>query len=100
MIVRVVDKVSDYKEAIRISCNILEENNIVESRYYDSILKKIEELGPYFCIADGVAMPHARPEEGAIKEGVSVIKLNNPVDFLGKKLVCFSHCQLKIMNHT
>ncbi|MDU1314633.1 MAG: PTS sugar transporter subunit IIA [Clostridium septicum] len=89
MIVRVVDKVSDYKEAIRISCNILEENNIVESRYYDSILKKIEELGPYFCIADGVAMPHARPEEGAIKEGVSVIKLNNPVDFLGKKISVF-----------
>lgn len=89
MIVRVVDKVSDYKEAIRISCNILEENNIVESRYYDSILKKIEELGPYFCIADGVAMPHARPEEGATKEGVSVIKLNNPVDFLGKKISVF-----------
>lgn len=89
MIVRVVDKVSDYKEAIRISCNILEENDIVESRYYDAILKKIEELGPYFCIADGVAMPHARPEEGAIKEGVSVIKLNNPVDFLGKKISVF-----------
>ncbi|WP_315081150.1 PTS sugar transporter subunit IIA [uncultured Clostridium sp.] len=89
MLVKVVDRVEDYKEAIKLSCDILEENGIVEKRYYDSILKKIEDLGPYFCIADGVAMPHARPEDGTLKEGVSVVKLNNPVDFLGKEINVF-----------
>lgn len=89
MIVKVVDEVKDYKEAIKISCNLLEENGIVENRYYDSILNKIDELGPYFCIADGVAMPHARPEDGAIKEGVGVVKVNTPVDFLGKSVNVF-----------
>lgn len=89
MFVKVIDTVNDYKEAIKISCDILEENKVIESRYYNSILNKIDELGPYFCIAEGVAMPHARPEDGAIKEGVSIVKINSPIDFLGKKISVF-----------
>ncbi|MGB5824138.1 MAG: PTS sugar transporter subunit IIA, partial [Proteocatella sp.] len=42
-----------------------------------------------FCIADGVAMPHARPEDGVLREGVAVVKLNHPVDFLGKEISVF-----------
>ena len=89
MLIKIVESVKDYKEAIKITCDILEENNIVEARYYDSILSKIDELGPYFCISPGVAMPHARPEEGAIENGVSLLKLNEPVDFLGKEINIF-----------
>ena len=44
---------------------------------------------PYFCIADGVCMPHARPEDGAIKEGLCILKLNKTVDFLGKQISMF-----------
>ena len=67
----------------------MENEGIIEERYYDSIIKKIDEYGPYFCIADGVCMPHARPEDGAIKEGLCILKLNNPVDFLGKQISMF-----------
>ena len=89
MLVEVIDRVEDYEEAIKISCDILEKNGIIESRYYDAIKSKIKEYGPYFCIADGVCMPHARPEDGALKEGVCVLKLNNPVDFEGKLISLF-----------
>lgn len=89
MLVKVIDSVSNYEEAIRLSCEILEEKGIVEKRYYKSILNKIEELGPYFCIADGVCMPHARPEDGVIKKGLCILKLNNPVDFHGKMINVF-----------
>lgn len=89
MTVKIIDRAEDYKQAIKISCQMLEEKEIVEERYYESILSKIEEFGPYFCIAEGVAMPHARPEDGVIKEGVSVLKLNHPVDFLGKEISLF-----------
>jgi PTS system ascorbate-specific IIA component len=34
-------------------------------------------------------MPHARPEDGVLKEGVCVLKLNNPVDFDGKLINVF-----------
>lgn len=89
MLVKIIDKVEDYCEGIKISCNMLKEEGIIEEKYYNAIMSKIDEFGPYFCIADGVAMPHARPEDGSIETGVSVVKLNNPVDFLGKQISVF-----------
>lgn len=89
MLIKLMDKVDNYLEAIKISCDLMEEQGIVESRYYDAILNKIEEFGPYFCIAEDICMPHARPEDGAIKEGLCVLKLNEPVDFMGKSVRVF-----------
>lgn len=89
MFIEIVDKVDNYEETIKISCDILEKNGIVESRYFDSIKGKIVEFGSYFCIGDGICMPHARPEDGALKEGLCVLKLNNPVDFHGKLINVF-----------
>lgn len=89
MLIEVIDKVGNYEEAIKISCDILEKNGFIENRYYDAIKDKIKEYGSYFCIADGVCMPHARPEDGALKEGVCLLKLNNPVDFEGKSVSLF-----------
>lgn len=89
MFIEIIDKVDNYEEAIKRSCDILEKNGVVESRYYDAIKAKIQEYGSYFCIADGICMPHARPEDGALKEGVCVLKLNNSVDFNGKLINVF-----------
>jgi PTS system ascorbate-specific IIA component len=89
MFIEIIDKVDNYEEAIKISCDILEKNGVVESRYYDSIKAKIVEFGSYFCIGDGICMPHARPEDGALKEGLCVLKLNNPVEFDGKLINVF-----------
>jgi mannitol/fructose-specific phosphotransferase system IIA component (Ntr-type) len=89
MIVKVKDRVKDYKEAIKISCDSLEEKGYIKKSYFDAIMNKIEEFGPYFCIAPKIAMPHARPEDGAIKTELCVLKLNEPVDFLGKEVRLF-----------
>lgn len=89
MIVKIVDKVDDYKKAIEMSCNILEARGSIEKSYFDAIMKKIDDYGAYFCIAPKLAMPHARPEDGAIKTDLCVLKLNEPVDFLGKETSLF-----------
>ncbi len=89
MFIEIIDKVDNYEEAIKMSCDILEKNGVVESRYYDAIKAKIKKFGSYFCIADGICMPHARPEDGALKEGLCVLKLNNSVDFDGKLIKVF-----------
>lgn len=89
MFIEIIDKVNNYEEAIKISCDILEKNGIIESRYYDAIKAKIQEYGAYFCIAEGICMPHARPEDGVLKEGLCVLKLNNSVDFQGKLINVF-----------
>lgn len=89
MFIEIIDKVDNYEEAIKRSCDILEENGVVERRYYDAIKAKIQEYGSYFCIADGICMPHARPEDGVLKEGLCVLKLNNAVNFDGKLINVF-----------
>ena len=89
MLIKIINTVTNYEEAVRISCEILEEKGIVEKRYYKSILDKVKELGPYFCISEGVCMPYARLEDGVIKEGVCILKLNNPINFHGKLINVF-----------
>ncbi len=89
MIVKVLDNVNDYKEAIKITCDILQKRDSINDSYYESILNKIDEFGSYFCIAPKIAMPHARPEDGALKTDLCLLKLNKPVDFLGKEVSLF-----------
>lgn len=89
MIIKIVEEVNDFKEAIKLSCDELVKEGSASPEYYDAILSKIEEFGAYFCIADHIAMPHARPEDGALKTDLCVVKLNKEVDFLGKPIKIF-----------
>ena len=98
MIVKVLDKVDNYEEAIKISCDLLKENNSINDNYFDAILAKIDEFGPYFCMAPKFAMPHARPEDGALENDLCLLKLNEPVDFLGKEIELFLTLSAKDSN--
>lgn len=40
MFVKIIDEVKDYTEAIKISCDTLKHEGVIEERYYDSIIKK------------------------------------------------------------
>lgn len=71
----------DWQVAIRICGEILVKTGKVEASYVDAMISNIHELGPYILIAPGVAMPHARPEDGVIKEGISVVVLKEEVTF-------------------
>ena len=72
---------SDWKDAIKKGVDLLVKAGAAEERYYDGILKMVEEHGPYFVISPGVAMPHARPEFGGLKTGFAHVTLKNPVKF-------------------
>jgi ascorbate PTS system EIIA or EIIAB component len=41
----------------------------------------VEELGPYMVVAPGVALAHARPEDGALSLGLTVATLSEAVQF-------------------
>ncbi|MEK4818434.1 PTS sugar transporter subunit IIA [Priestia sp. FSL R5-0680] len=49
------------------------------------MIKSVEELGPYIVIAPKVALPHARPEQGVNRVGMSMLRLKEPVYFSTKK---------------
>lgn len=89
MIIKIIDKVDNYEQAIKISCDMLENAGIIKPEYFHAILNKIEEFGPYFCFGNGVCMPHARPEDGTLSEGMAILKLNHPIDFMGNSINIF-----------
>ena len=60
---------SDWEEAVRIGAGMLVEQGCAKQSYVDGIIASVKELGPYIVIADGIAMPHTRPEQGAIGIG-------------------------------
>lgn len=76
---------ADWKEAVRKGGEILVENGSVEPRFVDAMIQTVKEMGPYIVIVPGIALPHARPSDGAIKLGMSLIKLSHPVNFGNKE---------------
>ncbi|WP_455714710.1 PTS sugar transporter subunit IIA [Anaerosporobacter sp.] len=79
--VRIMDKAKDWKDAIRISVQPLEEQGYVEARYKEEIIAKVEELGPYIILAPSIALPHARPDQGVIKSQVAITLFREDVSF-------------------
>ena len=41
----------------------------------------VDEMGPYIVLAPGLAMPHARPENGAKRVGTALVTLEKPLNF-------------------
>ena len=79
--IKFVDKANSWEEAIRLSSRSLIDQDFIQESYLDAMIDGVNEFGPYMILADGVAMPHARPENGAIKTGFSFLKLKEGVLF-------------------
>lgn len=72
---------ADWRNAIAVAGELLVRAGAVRAEYVDAMVRVKEELGPYIVIAPGVAMPHARPEDGVITPAVSIVTLAAPVTF-------------------
>ena len=79
--VQILDHAADWKEAIIQSVLPLEKGGFVTEEYKKAGVANVEEFGPYICIAPHVAMPHARPEQGALQTQVAVTLFREEVSF-------------------
>ena len=79
--VKIVDSVKDWKEAIKLCAAPLLENKSITPNYIDAIFQLHESIGPYYVLAPGIAMPHARPEQGVNNLGLSMLLVKNGVNF-------------------
>ena len=71
----------DWRQAVKVGTDLLVKAGTVEPRYYDEIVRSVEDLGPYFLLAPGLAMPHARPEQGVLETSFALVTLATPVCF-------------------
>jgi mannitol/fructose-specific phosphotransferase system IIA component (Ntr-type) len=74
-------EVKTAEEAIRKAGSLLVSEGKVEKRYIDEMVRGFQEIGPYIVLAPSIAIPHARPEHGVLEQGISLIRLKNPIVF-------------------
>lgn len=79
--VQIIQNVSDWKEAVRVSIQPLVDGGYVEPRYIDGVIENTIEYGPYYVLAEDVALIHGRPEQGVKEKQLAVTVLREAVQF-------------------
>lgn len=81
VVVRLRVRAEDWRGAIRRACEPLVAIGAVSATYADACVAVVEEHGPYIVIAPGIALAHARPEAGVVREALAATTLERPVAF-------------------
>lgn len=79
--IQVQSCVTDWKEAIQTASIPLLNNSTIQKEYIQAMIDNVIELGPYIVIAPDIAIAHARPDGAVNKVGLSLLKLNQSINF-------------------
>ncbi|WP_099159655.1 BglG family transcription antiterminator [Virgibacillus ndiopensis] len=83
--IQLEDHVSNWEEAISVAAQPLLSQHSITQEYVQAMIDNVNELGPYVVIAPNIALPHARPEAGVQRLGMSLLRLKDPVHFSDKE---------------
>lgn len=72
---------NDWMDAVTVATAPLIKAGRVEPSYLDKIIETTLTIGPYYVLAPGVAMAHARPEDGVNRMAVAFTTLQQPINF-------------------
>lgn len=73
---------SDWKDAIRKSCQPLVDTGCATPAYAQRIIECVEEFGPYIVIVPGLAIPHStKGSPGVSQTAISFVRFEQPVIF-------------------
>lgn len=79
--VQIVERVDNWEESVHVAVQPLVDQGYVESAYIDGIISNAKEFGPYFVLCPDLALLHARPDQGVLKQQLAVTVLREPVRF-------------------
>lgn len=71
-----------WQDAIKLSGQPLLEHGKIEESYLQAMVDKVETFGPFIDLGKGIAIPHARPEDGVNEVGMAVLSLETPIYLL------------------
>ncbi|RAK06941.1 PTS system ascorbate-specific IIA component [Halanaerobium saccharolyticum] len=77
-------KAADWKEVVDKTGDLLLKSGQIEGKYIEAMKQSIIDNGPYVVIGEGIALLHARPEDGVNENCLSLITLKEPVEFGNK----------------
>ena|GEM_PF-557904 len=69
----------NWQEAIRLSAMPLLKNKAITEEYIDAMIENINNLGAYIVVDDGIAIPHARPDNYVKRFGITINTFSNPI---------------------
>ncbi|MDN6162044.1 MAG: PTS sugar transporter subunit IIA, partial [Atopostipes sp.] len=69
----------DWKEAINKAAKPLLEENYINKNYINRMIENVEEYGPFINLGKGVAIPHARPEDGVNELSMAMLVLDESI---------------------
>lgn len=79
--VRARCQAASWQEATEMVGSLLVSAGMVEQRYIAQMKQNVLLLGPYIVLMPGVALLHARPEDGVLRPCMSIVTLTTPVEF-------------------
>lgn len=82
--VRIIPCAADWREAIDVSTRLLVEQGYITDHYPKRVIELTEEHGSYYIIGKDIALVHARPEDGVIRQQLAVTVIQKPVAFFDK----------------
>lgn len=79
--VQIVEQAKDWQDAIAICTRPLEEKGYITENYCKRIIELTKEHGAYYIVAKDLALVHARPEDGVLRQQLAVTVIRKPVVF-------------------
>ncbi|MCG6794504.1 BglG family transcription antiterminator [Geobacillus sp. YHL] len=83
--ITLMETVSSWEKAVRMCAKPLLREGYITPTFVDKMLAYAAR-DPYIVIGSHVAIPHASPEDGVNKIGMSLLKIRNGVDYLGHNI--------------
>jgi PTS system ascorbate-specific IIA component len=94
--IKIKVEANNWKEVVEKAGKLLKDADYVEEKYIKAMKDAIIDNGPYVVIGKGIALLHARPEDGVKKMGMSLVTLKEPVEFGNKNndpvKIAFAFC--------
>ena len=85
--ITVIDEKITWKDAICKASKSLVNRNIIQENYVNSMIKMIEEFGPYIVLQNEVAIAHSKASDGANFLGLSLLINKTTINFDGNNKV-------------
>lgn len=79
--IQIYSSVRSVEEAIRIAGKPLVNEGYVSPKYIETVIEHYDPEYPYSVISPDLAIPHAGPEDGVYRVGMSLLKLDQPIAF-------------------
>lgn len=79
--VNIIDSIENWENAVKLAAKPLLADKSINENYVRAMISNIKKFGAYIVINDVIALAHSRPEDGAMKDCLSLLKINEGVSF-------------------